>query len=53
MNDLTGIRTCQENIYEVMHSAKPQDSVYNMELDFEHTPESLVKNKVEDQKKHL
>ena len=53
LNDLTGIRTCQENIYEVMYSAKPQDSIYNPELDFEHTPESLILNKAEDHKKHL
>ena len=34
LNDLTGIRTCQENIYEVMYSAKPQDSIYNPEFEF-------------------
>ncbi len=53
LNDLTGIRTCQENIYEVMYSAKPQDSIYSPELDFEHAPKSLVQNKAEGHKKHL
>ena len=53
LNGLTAVEAREDNIFEVMYSAKPQDKVHNLNWNFKKASESLAENKTKDQKKHL
>ena len=53
LNGLTAVEAREDNIFEVMYSAKPQDKVHNLNWNFKKASESLVENKTKDQKKRL
>ena len=53
LNDLKAVRACEDNIFEVVYSTKPQENVHNLNWNFEQTAESLIENKTKDHKKHL
>lgn len=53
LNGLTAVEAREDNIFEVMYSATPQDKVHNLNWNFKKASESLTENKTKDHKKNL
>ena len=53
LNGLKAVQAREDNIFEAMYSAKPQENVRNLNWNFEQTSESLIQNKTKDHKKYL
>ena len=53
LNDLKAVQARENNIFEVVYSAKPQDKAHNLNWNFDQISESVISNKTKHCKKHL